>query len=179
MGSRFHKSIKIGPARVNFSKSGIGYSVGTKGARITKSAKGKTRATVGIPGTGLSYSKSIGSKKEKSSASKSKATANARKIKSASYDSAEPVKKSMPLAIILAVIALFITGGITFVGLIIVLAILDLFGVINSTGLGFAVIGISVIIGVLSAVIAFRHSMPEKSENAEADTDGETSATTE
>ena len=57
MGFRFRKSINLGGGfRINLSKSGIGYSWGTKGARITKTAKGTTRTTVGIPGTGLSYS---------------------------------------------------------------------------------------------------------------------------
>ena len=72
MGFRFKKSIKAGPVRVNFSKSGIGFSAGVKGARITKPAKGKARTTVGIPGTGLSYSKTVGGKK-KSAAKKSTA----------------------------------------------------------------------------------------------------------
>lgn len=72
MGFRFRKSIKAGPVRVNFSKSGIGFSAGVKGARITKPAKGKARTTVGIPSTGLSYSKTVGGKK-KSAAKKSAA----------------------------------------------------------------------------------------------------------
>lgn len=72
MGFRFRRSIKAGPVRVNFSKSGIGFSAGVKGARITKPAKGKARTTVGIPGTGLSYSKTVGGKK-KSAAKKATA----------------------------------------------------------------------------------------------------------
>ena len=55
MGLRFRKSIKIGPIRINISKSGIGISIGVKGFRISRSAKGKTTATVSLPGTGLSY----------------------------------------------------------------------------------------------------------------------------
>lgn len=55
MGIRFRKSIGNKFFRVNLSKSGIGYSAGIKGARITKTAKGTTRTTVGIPGTGLDY----------------------------------------------------------------------------------------------------------------------------
>ena len=56
MGLRFHKSINLGGGfRVNLSKSGIGYSWGTKGARFTKTAKGTTRSTLSIPGTGISY----------------------------------------------------------------------------------------------------------------------------
>lgn len=64
MGLRFRRSIKAGPIRINLSKSGIGFSAGVKGARITKPAKGKARTTVGIPGTGLSYSKTVGGKKK-------------------------------------------------------------------------------------------------------------------
>lgn len=44
MGLRFRKSIKLGGGfRLNLSKSGVGYSWGTKGFRISKSAKGRTR----------------------------------------------------------------------------------------------------------------------------------------
>lgn len=41
MGFNFRKSFKLGLVRVNLSKSGVGYSVGTKGFRFTKSAKNK------------------------------------------------------------------------------------------------------------------------------------------
>lgn len=64
MGFRFRKSIKIGKsARINLSKSGIGYSVGTKGFRYTQKANGGTRTTTSIPGTGLSYVKETGAKR--------------------------------------------------------------------------------------------------------------------
>lgn len=48
MGLNFRKSIKIGPARVNLSKSGVGYSVGVGGVRYTKRAgsKKKEKATL-------------------------------------------------------------------------------------------------------------------------------------
>lgn len=56
MGFRYRKSINLGGGfRINLSKSGVGYSWGTKGYRITKTAKGTTRRTYSIPGTGLSY----------------------------------------------------------------------------------------------------------------------------
>lgn len=57
MGIRFRKSIQFGPLRINLSKSGIGWSVGGKGARFTKKAGGGYRTTVGVPGTGVSYVK--------------------------------------------------------------------------------------------------------------------------
>lgn len=55
MGFRFQKRIKLFPGvSINLSKSGISTSVGTTGARYTV-GNGKRRATVGLPGTGLSY----------------------------------------------------------------------------------------------------------------------------
>lgn len=56
MGFRYRKSINLGGGfRINLSKSGIGYSWGVKGYRVTKTAKGTTRTTASIPGTGISY----------------------------------------------------------------------------------------------------------------------------
>lgn len=56
MGFRFRKSFNLGKGfKLNLSKSGIGYSFGFKGFRIGKTAKGKTRKTFTLPGTGLSY----------------------------------------------------------------------------------------------------------------------------
>ena len=66
MGFRFKKSIKAGPVRVNFSKSGVGYSVGGKGFRVTKKANGGVRTTASIPGTGVSYVKDSGSGQKQS-----------------------------------------------------------------------------------------------------------------
>ena len=60
MGFRFRKSVKAGPFRMTFSKSGVGYSVGGKGFRVTKKPKGGIRTTASIPGTGISYSKDYG-----------------------------------------------------------------------------------------------------------------------
>ena len=56
MGFRFRKSIDIlGLFRINFSKSGIGFSWGVPGYRVTKMANGRTRKTMSIPGTGISH----------------------------------------------------------------------------------------------------------------------------
>jgi outer membrane biosynthesis protein TonB len=63
MGFRFRKSVKMGPVRVNLSKSGVGYSVGGKGFRVTKRADGKVQTTTSIPGTGISYVDTVGGKK--------------------------------------------------------------------------------------------------------------------
>lgn len=67
MGFRFRKSKNFGPFRLNFSKSGIGYSVGVKGFRVTKKAGGGTRTTASIPGTGISYVQDYPDKKTSAS----------------------------------------------------------------------------------------------------------------
>ena len=63
MGFRFQKRVRILPGvTLNFSKSGVSTSFGVRGARITK-GHGKTRATIGIPGSGLSYTAVSGKKR--------------------------------------------------------------------------------------------------------------------
>ena len=65
MGFRFRKSVNIGGFRINFSKSGVGYSVGGKGFRYTKKANGGHRSTFSVPGTGISYVTESGANKRK------------------------------------------------------------------------------------------------------------------
>ena len=62
MGLRYRKSVKCGPLRFNFSKSGVGYSFGGKGFRFTKKANGGYRTTASIPGSGISYVKDFSGK---------------------------------------------------------------------------------------------------------------------
>lgn len=65
MGLNFRKSIKICKGvSLNLSKSGVGVSVGTKGARASVNTSGRSSVRVGIPGTGISYSTSLGGKKK-------------------------------------------------------------------------------------------------------------------
>jgi hypothetical protein len=49
MGLFFRKSIKVGPFRINLSKSGVGVSAGVKGARVSKGPRG-TYINVGRSG---------------------------------------------------------------------------------------------------------------------------------
>lgn len=59
MGFRFRKSITIVPGvRLNLSKTGISTSIGRSGATINIGKRG-VRGTVGLPGTGLSYSEML------------------------------------------------------------------------------------------------------------------------
>lgn len=62
MGLYFRKSQKIGPFRINYSKSGIGVSAGIKGARISKGPKG---TYINLSKNGIYYKKKIGSSKRK------------------------------------------------------------------------------------------------------------------
>src|SRR5580693_5083745 len=50
MGYFFRKSLNFGPVRLNLSKSGVGASVGVKGARVTMTPRGTTYITVGSHG---------------------------------------------------------------------------------------------------------------------------------
>ena len=55
MTFRFQRRIKILPGlRLNVSKTGFSWTVGTRGARLT-AKDGHLTGNAGIPGTGLSY----------------------------------------------------------------------------------------------------------------------------
>jgi len=59
MGFRFRRSARLGPLRFNFAKGGLSsISVGGRGAsfNIPVARSGGARTTVGVPGTGLSWS---------------------------------------------------------------------------------------------------------------------------
>ena len=61
MGLRFRRSIKIAPGvRVNLNKKSASVTFGPKGLKHTVSTTGKSHTTVGVPGTGLSYTTSGG-----------------------------------------------------------------------------------------------------------------------
>jgi|SRR5690606_7351629 len=56
MGLRFRKSFKIAPGvRVNVGKKSTGVSFGGRGMRYSINTSGRRTASVGIPGTGISY----------------------------------------------------------------------------------------------------------------------------
>lgn len=64
MGWSYRKSVRLGPVRVNFSKSGIGASIGVKGARISTGPRG-TQATFSALGTRVTQQLSPAKKKTK------------------------------------------------------------------------------------------------------------------
>jgi hypothetical protein len=56
MGFRFRKRIRLAPGiHLNLSKTGISTSLGRPGMTVNLRGR-KARTTVGIPGSGLSYS---------------------------------------------------------------------------------------------------------------------------
>ncbi|MBO4324195.1 MAG: DUF4236 domain-containing protein [Lachnospiraceae bacterium] len=62
MGLRFRKSISILPGvKLNLGTKGASVSVGKRGMHYTMHTSGRKTVSVGLPGTGLSYVKTIGS----------------------------------------------------------------------------------------------------------------------
>lgn len=67
MGFRFRKSINLGGGiKLNLNKKSAGLSFGGKGFRYSMNTKGRKTTSVGIPGTGLYYTKSSGGNKKNS-----------------------------------------------------------------------------------------------------------------
>ena len=79
MGFRFRKSIRLGKGiKLNINSKSTSVTFGSKGFHHTISSTGKTRTTVSIPGTGISYSTTGGQNTNRqtvSYSSKSKSTA--------------------------------------------------------------------------------------------------------
>jgi hypothetical protein len=53
MGWNWRKALNFGPLRINLSKKGVGYSVGVRGFRVGRDAKGQDYSQTSIPGTGI------------------------------------------------------------------------------------------------------------------------------
>ena len=53
MGWSWRKAFNFGALRVNLSKKGVGYSVGVRGFRVGRDAKGQDYSQTSIPGTGI------------------------------------------------------------------------------------------------------------------------------
>lgn len=62
MGWSYRKSFNIGPFRINVGNSGVGYSVGGGGFRSGVRSNGASFQSFSIPGTGLRYTSSGGSR---------------------------------------------------------------------------------------------------------------------
>ncbi len=65
MGFNFRKSINLGEGlKLNLGKKSVGISAGVKGARVSVNSKGRKSATLSIPGTGISYTKTSTKKRK-------------------------------------------------------------------------------------------------------------------
>ena len=114
MGVRFRKSFKVAPGvKINLGKKGSSVSMGTKGAHVTMNTHGKTTVSTGIPGSGLSYSKSIGGSSRKTSGRKA-----SRRDAQASGNNSGPKKPwykrtggKITIAVIVAIMAIYALGG--------------------------------------------------------------------
>lgn len=63
MGFRFRKTFSIAPGvRISVTPRSLGVSGGMSGARVSASSSQRITSTVGVPGSGLSYSKSVSGK---------------------------------------------------------------------------------------------------------------------
>ena len=96
MGFRFRKSVNLGPLRINLSKSGVGYSVGTKGFRVTKKATGGVRTTASIPGTGVSYVTETSGKKTASATAATEPEKPKRQVPEDPFARPDPPRRKKP-----------------------------------------------------------------------------------
>lgn len=57
---QFRKRVKLAPGlSLNVSKKGLGLSAGPKGVKTSISAQGRITGSAGIPGSGISYRKTL------------------------------------------------------------------------------------------------------------------------
>lgn len=105
MGFRFRKSVKIAPGiKLNFNKKSIGVTAGTRGAHYSVNSKGTRTTSVGIPGSGISYTKSTNKTNKSANTSKTSSNINA-DISSKEQSS----KKSGGCLLTIGIISLIIT----------------------------------------------------------------------
>ncbi|GGK73004.1 DUF4236 domain-containing protein [Planomonospora sp. ID91781] len=59
MGWNYHKSIKLGPFRLNLSRHGVGHSFGGRRFHVSRTPDGRKYVSVTLPG-GFHLGKTIG-----------------------------------------------------------------------------------------------------------------------
>ena len=99
MGLQFRKSITLCKGvKLNVTKTGVGVTVGKKGCHCSINSSGRTTASVGLPGTGLYYTKSKNLKTLKKEIDKKKE----KKAKEAEKEAAKKEKEAAKEAAIAA-----------------------------------------------------------------------------
>lgn len=113
MGLRFRKSLKIAPGvKLNLNKKSTSVTFGGKGFHHTVSSTGKRTSTVGIPGTGLSYSKTSNPKNNKTNTFNNSSNLSSESPLDNNAEGKPPKKPFGCLTLLLAVIGIFL--GILF-----------------------------------------------------------------
>ncbi len=113
MGLRFRKSLKIAPGvKLNLNKKSTSVTFGGKGFHHTVSSTGKRTSTVGIPGTGLSYSKTSNPKNNKTNTFNNDSNLSSESPLDNNAEGKPPKKPFGCLTLLLAVIGIFL--GILF-----------------------------------------------------------------
>ena len=113
MGLRFRKSLKIAPGvKLNLNKKSTSVTFGGKGFHHTVSSTGKRTSTVGIPGTGLSYSKTSNPKNNKTNTFNNGSNLSSESPLDNNAEGKPPKKPFGCLTLLLAVIGIFL--GILF-----------------------------------------------------------------
>lgn len=160
MGLRYRKSIRLGGGfRVNISKSGIGYSWGIPGYRVTHTASGKTRTTTSIPGTGISYVSESSKKATPNPPTKNNSFeyTDLKSVENADIDNFSPVEYQFILKKIQTIIVLNKIS--TWMGFCIIL-------LVNPVFLSIGIIGILLKVYIhLFAHVDFEYSFDDSSAN--------------
>ena len=109
MGFRFRKSIKLFPGfRINISKKGVSsVSIGQRGATLNVGEHG-TRATVGIPGTGISYSEQVSPSSDEVEQKPEHSSPNIEHPAEQSSKATERLKTCLIIALLLVIIAILL-----------------------------------------------------------------------
>lgn len=110
MGFSFRKSVKIGPVRLNASKSGVGVSAGVKDARIGVDSKGKVYGSAGAKG--VYYRTQLSGAKKQTKADGNTAA------DVPPMQEAEPEAGVFGLGLVLAIIALCIRNAFPAAGIL-------------------------------------------------------------
>ena len=127
----FRKSFNAGPLRFTVSKSGVSTSFGGKGARVTKLANGRTRSTLSVPGTGISYvSETSGKKAAKSRVQPAKAPRARSQTSTVATDAPMTVAAVRSLGVILICSGILLTFMLPPIG--IALAVFGAYRVIKA-----------------------------------------------
>ena len=158
MGFSFRKSIKLGPARINLSKSGVGYSIGAGGVRYTKSPQRKSVKK----NTGKKTTTTRKTPKQEQSALSAAADLT-------TYAAAS-IKKSWFAAIFFAILSFVLAVIISFIAILIACFIASIFirDFLSTIVANIIIFGGPLILAGLAARYVFLYYKPNKEDYGES-----------